>query len=159
MVLASNAGLAPTKEPLIPHSSLRGDILIRSGVSWRLVDVAVVNGLCDTNISAAVSSVGGAATAYTQKKHAHYGPAATAAGRTVMPMVVDTFGAWDPAALGYIRTMCSAAGERLGLPAHRRVPRFMRILQLALARGVAQVLVRNTPACAPLCDAVGPDKG
>ena len=158
--LASAAGLAPKPEPLIPNTTLRGDILLRSGADWKMVDVAIVNCLAATNISDAIATIGGAATAYSATKIAKYTAAARAAGWVVVPMIVDTFGAWDATVLPTLRAMMGTAGSRLGLPVHRRIPRATRVLHLALAKGVVRTLAKNMPVTGPLpCCEPGETRG
>jgi hypothetical protein len=144
--MASLAGYAPRREPMIPNSSLRGDVLLRKGASWTLTDIAVVNASCRTHIKHTVVSTGNAAAHYAKKKHDHYDAACKAANWTLVPLVVETFGAWSPESLPLLRQLAKDMGARSGTVWHRRIPRAMRMLQLALARGVCRALHGNTPA-------------
>lgn len=145
--LASYAGFSPRLEPTIASTSKRGDILLRrAGETWNLVDVAVINPLGASNIAAAMNSVGGACHEYAKHKFKSYTALTAEAGWKLSPLVVDTLGAWDPDAIPLLRQIFDACGERFGVPRHRRMTRYMRQLQMTLARQVTETLARNTPA-------------
>ncbi|KAJ9455316.1 hypothetical protein DIPPA_22056 [Diplonema papillatum] len=119
--LAREALLGPVLEdrPFTkhPNRNKRVDVLYEREGKRRLIDVAITFPLQPSSISKAAETEGGAATKYEAVKRAAYGPAIAAEAPEqqdlmLIPMVVDTFGAWGESALPELRALVSAVHRR-----------------------------------------------
>ena len=127
----------------------------------RLLDFAVVCALQPSDrryAAAAVKSAGGAADLYGEcKKLEHYAPMLLAepperaARMKVVPMVVDSFGAWGAAAVCELQATARAISSREGKPYLAVCQRVFHEHNFLLIRGMA----RNVNAAAFVTDCLG----
>jgi hypothetical protein len=146
--IASWAMFNPVREAacFASHPSLRCDVLLRGAVTMEALDVAVMWPLQDTYVAAAASTPGGASTAYEAVKFATYGAELQHSSVTLVPVVVDMFGAWGASALPLLSRVARAWGSRTDMSFSRSGPAVFRALNLTLARRVARMLLINAAA-------------
>ena len=128
--------------------SRRADILAvePEEVSPAASDVSVVHPLRPSAAPAASAEVspGAAAAAREADKLAFAGGACAAAGWRLVPICAETTGAWGPSAKRAIRRLIRLQGG-LGEPLAALAPVVWRRLAVAVAKGVAQCLLRAYP--------------
>ena len=161
-----NRGLmAPRKEhrpfSSAAYQSSRVDIWYERKNAERLLDFAVVCAQQPSDrryAAAAVKSAGGAADLYSEcKKLEHYAPMLLAepperaARMKVVPMVVDSFGAWGAAAVSELQATARAISSREGKPYSAVCQRVFHEHNFLLIRGMA----RNVNAAAFVTDCLG----
>ena len=145
---AAGAALwAPVREPMLDSAADRADVLFRvrapGGAVHRIVvDVAVVS----DHMEAAVRSPGGAATECEEVKRARYGAAADRAGATLVPLIVDTNGAWGASSLPLFRQLAGALARRDDMGFGRALSLLMAEMSARLMRGIAACVLRTHSA-------------
>ena len=130
------------------YQSTRVDVWYERKNAERLLDFAVVCAQQPSDrryADAAAKSAGGAADLYGElKKEAHYAPMLAAeppdraARMKVVPMVVDTFGAWGAAATTEFQAAARAISTREGLPYSASCQRVFQEQNVALIRSMAR---------------------
>ena len=110
-------------------------------------DVSVVHPLRPSAAPAASAEVspGAAAAAREADKLAFAGGACAAAGWRLVAVCAETTGAWGPSAKRAVRRLIRLQGMRLGEPLAALAPVVWRRLAVAVAKGVAQCLLRAYP--------------
>ncbi len=148
---AQEALWRPRKEPR-PFSAdpnSRPDIIVFIGPEESrraaVIDVAVVSH-CGDSIKAAAAAAGGASTAYERKKVLRYAALAAADDYKLVPLVIDTFGAWGESALPFLKEMARAWGKRLDLHPSRSSTLMLGSLSTIHMRTIARVLLLNAGA-------------
>ncbi|KAJ9445017.1 hypothetical protein DIPPA_01257 [Diplonema papillatum] len=127
----------------------RVDVLYEREGKRRLIDVAITFPLQPSSISKAAETEGGAATKYEAVKRAAYGPAIAAEAPEqhdlmLIPMVVDTFGAWGESALPELRALVSAVHRRHDWETYASVSHLaFHRLSFAVARAMARIALMN----------------
>ena len=150
-MLASSALMGPAEEamPFEDGSFRRVDVLLRDDCApFRgiAIDVSVVFPLQPSFIRRAADSPGGAATAKEAVKNRAYEAACSAANIRLVPVIVDTWGAWGKAAIPLIRMLARKAGEREDLHPAESVPRAFTRLSVLVQSHIATLLMANASA-------------
>jgi hypothetical protein len=130
----------------VANGALRVDVLFRANVGDQPVasDVAIISPFVLGNLPAAISSPGGAATAYESVKNTKYSAAARAAGITFVPLVVDSLGSWGQGALPLLQKIARGYGRRFDIP-HSLATRIVQTgLSLRLQASVAAILLAHS---------------
>jgi hypothetical protein len=145
---AAGALAQPLQEccPFVANGALRVDVLFRANVGDQPVasDVAIISPFVLGNLPAAISSPGGAATAYESVKNTKYSAAARAAGITFVPLVVDSLGSWGQGALPLLQKIARGYGRRFDIP-HSLATRIVQTgLSLRLQASVAAILLAHS---------------
>lgn len=135
--------LGPHKEAhcFPEHPTWRIDLLVGN----MACDVAITNPFRPEAVRAAAEFPGGAATAYEAVKHAKYGESARLNGLTLVPLVVDTLGAWGAASAPLFAILARALAERLELPYARVLAQVRQHINALHMRNVSNLLLRATP--------------
>jgi hypothetical protein len=137
------AAWQPVPEPVCYPSlpGRRADVLFsipHHGVKLA-VDVAFVT-VRSANVDAAAAEPGGVATAYQRVKQRSYGNAPTVDGVPLIPLIIDSFGAWGSAALPWLRQFAVAWGARLNHKPPRAIVLFFALLAGRLMAEVGRSL-------------------
>ena len=144
--LASAALFGPRVEtqPFASDPGARVDVDCSVGSERHLIDVAVVFPLQDSFVAAAAREPGGAATSYQQRKVQRYEHLlADVPSAKLVPVVIDTFGAFGESALAWISRAAVLWGRRFGIHPSRAVPLAFQRINVAVMRAVAQLLQKN----------------
>ncbi|KAJ9436191.1 hypothetical protein DIPPA_05431, partial [Diplonema papillatum] len=151
--LAREALLCPVLEdrPFTkhPHRNKRVDVAYTRGEKRRLIDVAITFPLQANAVKKAAETEGGAATKYEAVKRRTYdGPILAEAPEQqdllLVPMVVDTFGAWGESALPELRALVNAVHRRHDWETYAAVSHLaFHRLSFVVARAVARIALVN----------------
>ena len=146
------------------YQDTRVDVWYERKNAERLLDYAVTCAQQPSDrryAAVAAKSAGGAADLYAEgKKLGHYAPMLLAepperaARMKVVPMVVDTFGAWGTAATSELQATARAISSREGKPYSAVCQRLFHEHNFLLVRGVARLV--NAAAHCPDCPADRP---
>jgi hypothetical protein len=117
------------------------------------VDVSVVHPLRPSAAIAASAEVipGASAEAREAEKLAAGGGACAAAGWRLVPVCAETTGAWGPGAKRAVRRLVRLQSMKLGEPVSAVAAVVWRRLVVAVAKGVAQCLLRAYPGFEEHC--------
>ena len=147
--LASMSHLHPAREHHPWGNGYRIDIAIQRDDKQHLIDFAAIHvqgrqGEDATSFVVAASAKhGGAADRYERVKHRRY-DSSVRAGQLLVPLVVDTFGAWGEAALKELDELARAyATQYQAMGYGAAMARFMRALNTALINNVAACVLVN----------------
>jgi len=127
-------------------ASGRLDIKISNGYNFDLLDTAIINPLQPRFVARAAMSQGGAATAYEAIKVTRYGAAVNNLGPrySLVPVIMDTFGAWGESAIPCIKRIASEWGKRFDVSKSRAIPLIFQEISFIATRAIAGLLVRNS---------------
>jgi hypothetical protein len=162
--MASAALLNSKKEPTVPVTGparIRADLVmdrVGGGSCTTYLDVAVTCPTQPSLITVAGASPGAGAAAYADRhKVPRYSEAMRAlndAGLSASfcPLVVDTFGAWDPRAVDVFRRISAAWGRRTAVRRTTAMQILMHRLSTTVARGVSRILVAASAPDLPRLD-------
>ncbi len=132
-------GLDTQKEPANLCSSLRPDLIIRSGVRPPVIDVSIVDPTCPSHIAKASEVPGSSAYFCAQKKIDKYDAAITAQNCQFFPVVFEAYGHADALVLSFVEYTAKQ------IPPSLR-PSFKRTLLVAMSSalqvGNAQLLLK-----------------
>ena len=153
--IARLAFLAPVLEPqpfsTTPHKGKRLDVAYIMGDSIHLVDVAITHSVQQYAIAAACDSPGGAATSYQRVKEDKYLPAIAAEPAfvglrmTLVPLVLDTYGAIGEKGAAELAQVISALQRRrTDMPATTVSQVAFHRLLFGAMQGVARILLANS---------------
>ncbi|KAJ9442663.1 Retrotransposable element SLACS 132 kDa protein [Diplonema papillatum] len=150
--LAREALLTPAVEAA-PFSGegfkgLRLDVMYQRGERARMIDVAITFPLQPRRLKHAVENPGGAATKYEDVKRRKYKEAVRTEQRLLrgilVPMVVDTFGAWGESARPELKAIVIALHRRHDWEPFSAVSqKAYHRLSFVMARSVARLLLAN----------------
>jgi hypothetical protein len=87
---------------------------------------------------------GGHATAYEARKHATYGTLCQREGYDLIPVIVDSFGAWGAAALAHFRKLAAGISRRFGEPYAVVLQLLMLEANIIVIRGQARLMLAAT---------------
>ena len=113
---------------------------IAASKEYVAIDVAMVNPLGSNHTDFAAARPGGAATNYEAKKVERYGAKAASLGFKLVPLVVDSFGAWGDAALRFGERAAREYGILFGVHPSRAIPVLMAKWNVAVMNAVAEIL-------------------
>ena len=111
---------------------------------WVLIDVAVISETAPTNLQAALSAPAGAASAYEQSKVTKYATKAASVGATLVPLIMDSNGAWGNSAMPFFSTLARALAFRSESSISRTTSLMMAKIAGHAMRGVARSILRAT---------------
>lgn len=145
----------PAREPAcFPDDLSRPDVGVwitgAGRPRWVLIDVAVISETAATNLRAALSAPGGAATAYERTKFATYQVKATSVGATLVPLIMDSNGAWGNSALPFFSTLARALAIRSESSVARTSTLMMASIANFAMRGVARSILRASASLTPV---------
>ncbi|KAJ9434888.1 hypothetical protein DIPPA_24120, partial [Diplonema papillatum] len=133
------------------HTGLRLDVAYQRGGKLRLIDVAITFPLKPTGGSRrkAAEGPGGAATAYEAVKRGKYTRAveqeAPLLAMELVPIVVDTLGAWGDSAGPELRALISALHRRYDWESYPSLAQLVyHRLSFAVIRAVSRIAMANT---------------
>jgi len=124
----------------------RVDLFRQNGPDGRpvAVDVSIVD--IAPQLTKAINRPGGAATAHEAFKRTRYEHLADRAGYDLVPVVVETFGAFGESALPLLKRMAKLWGNRIDMHPSRAIPVALCRISVAMARSVARLaLAHATP--------------
>jgi hypothetical protein len=139
--------LSPSCEPhpFARNPSERLDICFSHDGVQVLCDCAVTHALRPDHLSAASSEPGGAAKRYEAVKRDSYGALVNPRLQRLLPVVVDTFGAWGPSAVVALDIISRAYGQALNIGASLGRAEVYSVLNLELSRHIARLLLAHGP--------------
>jgi hypothetical protein len=145
--LLSTALFQPALEarPFHADPGARLDLVTEHQGRALLMDVAMTHALRNTtSVRRTLESDGGAATAYEAVKRARYA-SLVQEGQELVPLVVDTYGAWGESAWKWFPVFARGYARRLsGMSAQEAERRFYDRVSSTVADSVARVLLANS---------------
>ena len=139
------AGVGVRTEVQLPGSGSRpADIADPANATPTAIDVSVVHPL-QLSASSAEDTPGAFAAAREQAKRSSSTADCAAAGWAFMPVCAETTGAWGPQAQKHIRKIIFRHSMRAGIPLSDVASATWRRLSVAVAKGVACMLLRAYP--------------
>lgn len=143
---AQRAGLNPKKElpGLIPGTQARpADVFVEEWIDGRKVafDVSVVSPTQDAIIDRAAEHPAAAIEMRKSEKIRRHAAGCRATGIYFRPIVVETFGGWDPDAAKDLKAIATQAAPRKGLSNSIEIKQFFQRLSVALQRGNSTLLL------------------
>lgn len=145
--IASEALLEPVREPrpFTKDTGSRVDVAFERNGVIQLFDVAVTSPFKPGAAARAAEVPGGAATAYEKVKEKFYGPKILAEPRPkdfcLVPLVVDSLGAWGASARPAISHLAAAGASRAGVAPAVAIALAVHRLSFTVAREVAKVVL------------------
>ena len=140
--------LEPNAFPSAPGR--RGDIIVSipgagNGRAERVVvDVSVVSPFAAARLSRAALAPGGAAELAAEEKLESYSDLPAEAGVRLVPLCVDSLGAWNEEGLKLLKKAARAYGRRFDMSASRAIPLCLASISTVLAGEIARNIVANT---------------
>ena len=143
---AQRAGFNPKKEmpSLIPGSQSRpADIFVEGWMDGRRTafDVSVISPTQDAVIDRAANTAASAIDLRKTEKIRKHADNCRASGIFFQPLVVETFGGWDPEAAKLLKAMATHCAPRKSLPPALEIRQFFQRLSVTLQRGNATLLL------------------
>ena len=143
---AQSAGFNPKKEmpALIPGSQSRpADIFVENWTDGKKVafDVSVISPTQDAAIDQAAINAAHAIELRKTEKIRKHSDNCRAAGLHFEPLVVETFGGWDPGAVKKLKAFATQCAPRKGIAPALEIKQFFQRLSIALQRGNATLLL------------------
>ena len=129
---------------LIPGSQSRpADIYVEGWADGRrfAFDVSVVSPTQDAIIDRASDIAAAAIDMRKTEKNRKHGANCHASGIVFEPLVVETFGGWDPAAVKTLKIMATHCAPRKSIAPALEIKQFFQRLSVALQRGNASLLL------------------
>lgn len=148
--LFGDALMAPRLEPQVfPDApGRRGDIAVTFSAAGRrrraVIDISVVSPFAVARQAAAARAPGGAAEDAAKEKITSYGELPERAGMELVPMCIDSLGAWNAAAVDLLKRAARDWGKRFDIKASRAIPLAFSALSTILAQAVARLLLANS---------------
>ena len=143
---AQRAGLNPKKEmpALIPGSQSRpADVFVEEWIDGKKVafDVSVVSPNQDAVIDRAAINAASAIEMRKSEKNRKHADNCRASGLFFEPLVVETFGGWDPGAVKKLKVIATQCAPRKGISPALEIKQFFQRLSIALQRGNSTLLL------------------
>ena len=143
---AQRASLNPTKEfpGIVPGSLSRpADIYIPDWIDGRKVafDVSVISPTQEALLLRAAETAATAIEARKASKNRTHFENCRAQGIFFQPLVVETFGGWDPIAADFLKKLATKEARRWGKTPALEIKHFFQRLSIALQRGNAALLI------------------
>ena len=134
---AQRAGFNPKKEmpALIPGSQSRpADIFVEGWIDGRRTafDVSVISPTQDAVIDRAANIAASAIDHRKTEKIRKHADNCLASGIHFQPLVVETFGGWDPAAVKLLKAVATQCAPRKSLAPAMEIKQFFQRLSIAL---------------------------
>ena len=147
---AQSSGFNPKKEmpALIPGSQSRpADIFVEEWTNGKKVafDVSVISPTQDAIIDRAAAFPASAIEMRKSDKLRKHVDNCRAAGLYFEPLVVETFGGWDPGAVKTLKQFAIQSAPRKGIPPSLEIKQFFQRLSVTLQRGNATLLLCRDP--------------
>ena len=145
---AQKASLSPTMEMpgLVPGSQSRpADVFIPSWLNGKKTafDISVVSPTQDAVVDRAADYAAAAIEMRKAAKNRLHFDNCRAQGIAFEPLVVETFGGWDSAAVKFLKDMARQSARRWGKNNAEEIKFFFQRLSVALQRGNASLLVER----------------
>ena len=143
---AQHASLNPTKEfpGLVPGSLSRpADIYVPHWIDGRklALDVSVTSPTQEALLHRAAEIPATAIEARKASKNRTHFEHCQAQGVFFQPLVVETFGGWDPIAVDFLKKMATQEARRWGKTPALEIKHFFQRLSIALQRGNSALLI------------------
>ena len=143
---AQRASLNPTKElpGIVPGSNSRpADIYVPHWPDGRRVafDVSVTSPTQEALLPRAAEAAATAIEARKASKNRTHFEHCRAQGVFFQPLVVESFGGWDPVATSFLKQLATVEARRWGKSPATEIKHFFQRLSIALQRGNAAVLI------------------
>ena len=143
---AQRAGFNPKKEmpALIPGTQSRpADVFVEGWTNGRRMafDVSVVSPTQDAIIDRAAVNAASAIEMRKNEKMRKHATNCRDAGLFFEPLVVETFGGWDAAAVKTLKTFATHCAPRKNIAPDLEIKQFFQRLSIALQRGNATLLL------------------
>ena len=143
---AQRAGFNPKKEmpALIPGSQSRpADVFVEQWIDGKRVafDVSVISPTQDACIDRAATIPATAIEMRKSEKIRKHFENCRASGLHFEPLVVETFGGWDPGAVKTLKAFATQCASRKGIAPAIEIKQFFQRLSVSLQRGNATLLL------------------
>ena len=144
--ICGDALLSPSIEPNCFHTQERPDVLVKfplagGGRALAVLDVAMTG--TASNLSAAIATPGGAATAYEANKIRTYGNRAREINAQLVPLVIDDCGAWGASAMPFWRRVAARYKNRFDISGAKATTTVMTAVSSALMGALARALLSS----------------
>ena len=144
---AEKSGLNPLTEQSVPCARDIVVDVLEMGMAPEpcALDFGITNPARDDRVVRAATEAGYAARQYAEEKIQKEQTKCAEAGWRFVPMIVETYGRWDPRAEAHFIEICRYYARRQGCSKGEALARLKRSLAVCRVRCIAQNIVMKTP--------------